>query len=93
MTFTIFNGTLKLGYFNDLGRRFSLAYYVFNSSEDRYYPRCVDIYAEKFFGTAKYNSEEFKDEAYLFVPYDEDYYQGLSRYIDDAFKRFIGSQK
>ena len=32
----------------------------------------------------KYNCEEYKNEAYLFVPYNEKYYQGLSKYIDEA---------
>ena len=36
----------------------------------------------------KYNCEEYKDEAYLFVPYDEEYYKGLSEYIDIAWKKF-----
>lgn len=54
-----------------------------------YYPSDVDDYAERYFGTEKYNSEEFQDEAYLFVPFDENYYREMSKYINRAFEDFL----
>lgn len=85
-----FKGEIKIGFFNDIGKAFANTYYVFNSKG---YPSCVDLYAEQYFGTEKYNSEEFKNEAYLFVPYNEEYYQGLSKFIDKAWEDFKNEDK
>jgi len=80
-----FNGRLRGYHFNKACMDFAKSFYVFGRDG---YPACVDIYAEKVLGTEKYNCEEYKDEAYLFVPYDEEYYKGLSKYIDKAWKKF-----
>lgn len=88
----IFLGALRLEHFNEIGQDFIKEYYIFNRGHIDYYPHCVDMYAMDYFGREKYNSEEFKDEAYLFVPYDEDYYQGLSQYIDRAWQIFKSHQ-
>ncbi len=61
-------------------------FYIFNS--DKGFPSCVDRYAEKRLGSEKYNCEEYKNEAYLFVPFDEDYYQGLKKCLDKEWKKF-----
>ena len=68
-----------------------MKFYVFNNENG--YPACVDKVAEEYFGTEKYNSEEYKNEAYLFVPYDEDYYTKLSKYIDESFNEYIKNLK
>lgn len=81
----VFASRLTLAHFNDMGQDFARKYYVFGQGG---YPADVDKYAEEYFGTEKYNSEEFQDEAYLFVPYNEEYYQGLSKYIDAAFEKY-----
>lgn len=76
-----------LGY---IGANFCGFYYNWDAEDPEYfYPSDVDAYAEKYFGTEKYNSEEFQDEAYLFVPFDEEYYQGMAKYIDRAFEAFF----
>lgn len=82
----VFSSRLTVAHFNDIGQDFARKFYVFNSKDG--YPACVDKYAEEYFGTKKYNSAEFQDEAYMFVPYDEEYYQGLSKYIDTAFEKY-----
>lgn len=87
-TSPIFSGALKLDHFNEVGQKFTKEYYVFNAEDLAFYPRCVDAYAEKYFGSKQYHSAEFHDEAYLFVPYNEEYYQGLSHYIDEAWNKF-----
>ena len=84
----VFSSRLTLEHFNEAGKEFTKQFYAFNGKG---YPRCVDKYAEEVLGTEKYNCEEYKDEAYLFVPYDEAYYQGLSKYIDEAWEEFIGT--
>lgn len=84
----IFNGELCVEHFNNIGKEFVSYFYRFNMHSTDYYPTCVDDFAENYFGTEKYNCEEFHDEAYLFVPYDEEYYQGLSKYIDKNWEKF-----
>ncbi len=87
-----FDGELVPYQFNFLGANFVHLYYNWDRDDAKYfYPADVDAYAEKYFGTEKYNSEEFQDEAYLFVPFDEEYYQGLCTYIDRAFFEFYPS--
>ena len=82
-----FNYELKTLHFNEVGQEFVGEFYVFNTGDG--FPACVDKYAEKVLGSEKYHCEEYKDEAYLFVPFNEDYYQGLSKYIDDKFEKFL----
>lgn len=79
-------GRLMLTYFNDEGMAFSEWYYGEEQEEEHYYPCDVDGYAEKYFGTERYSSEEFQDEAYLFVPWDEEYYKGMAKVIDKRYK-------
>ncbi len=40
------------------------------------------------FGEEEYHSEYFQDEAYLFIPFDEHYYQGMKPYIDSNYRKF-----
>lgn len=88
----IFEGKLSKEHFNELGKEFTDDFYRFNMFSTDYYPTCVDDWAETFLGSEKYHCEEYKDEAYLFVPYDEVYYQGLSKYIDKKWKEFINNK-
>lgn len=83
-------GRLMLTYFNDEGAEFSEWYYgiIGELSDDHYYPCDVDSYAKKYFGTERYNSDEFQDEAYLFVPWNEEYYMGMAEIIDKNYKRW-----
>lgn len=81
---TYFKGKIRSDYFTDESKEFVEWFYSFGHKGG--YPSCVDQNAENYFGTEKFNSEEFQDEAYLFVPYDDDYYKNLSKFIDDAFE-------
>ena len=85
----VFSSRLSLQHFNNIGQDFARSFYVFGI--DNGYPACVDRYAEEYFGTEKYNSEEFQDEAYLFTPYDENYYKRLAEYLDEAFDKYMSS--
>ena len=80
-----FDRKLRIKHFKDEIRTFIRKFYVFGNNG---FPECVDRYAEKVLGTEKYNCEEYKNEAYLFVPYNEEYYKGLSEYIDIALEKF-----
>lgn len=87
-----FAGELMPYQLSFLGAGFAHYYYNWDRSDaEFFYPSDVDKYAEDYFGTERYNSEEFKDEAYLFVPFDEKYYQGMSKYIERAFFDFYPS--
>ena len=76
-------GTINSIHFKEEFLPFVNQFYKFNGEG---YPSCVDDNALHYFGEEKYNSDEFKDEAYLFVPYDDQYYKSLSKYIDYAWE-------
>lgn len=85
-----FGGYLKPFQFSYMGACFSNYYYNWDVDDpEHFYPSDVDDYAEHYFGTERYNCEEFQDEAYMFVPFDEEYYRGMSKYIDRAFADFL----
>ena len=81
-----FNCCLRGDHFNKMGLYFVKDFYRFNTGKG--FPACVDEYAEKVLGSERYNCAEYKNEAYLFVPYDEKYYKGLSKYIDKEWKKY-----
>ena len=81
-------GAIMYDCFNELGQQFSEYYYGRHSCP--HFPADIDEYAENYFGTEKYYSDEFQDEAYLFVPFDEDYYSGMAKVIQkrwDTWRR------
>ena len=65
------DGCLFSVLFNQQGRAF--AGYYYGEGDSPYYPADVDDNALRFFGPERYHSDEFQDEAYLFIPFDEDY--------------------
>lgn len=81
-----FSGMLRNKHFNETGKAFVNSFYNFNTGDG--FPSCVDKVSENYFGTEKYNCEEFHNEAYLFTPYDEDYYKNLSAFIDAEWEKF-----
>ena len=82
-------GTIRPSYFTKESRAFVCSFYQFG---DTGYPCCVDDVAEEYFGD-RYYCEEFQNEAYLFVPYDENYYRALSRHIDEAWEEWKASEQ
>lgn len=85
-------GELTTDIYNEEGRKFCEYYYDhYHSNDEPCYPRDVDRMALDYFGEEKYNSDEFSNEAYLFVPFDENYYTAISRYIDDNYEDFLDS--
>lgn len=75
----------------DEGQAFTDYYYDFYADEDSpCFPEDVDRMALDFFGEEKYHSEEFQNEAYLFVPYGEEYYVRLTKYINANYRKFSG---
>ena len=76
--------------FNKIGRAFASYYYgaYSNGHESPFFPRDIDDYALEYFGSEKYHSDEFQDEAYLFIPFDEDYYQAMAEVIEERFENW-----
>lgn len=82
------DGCLFSVLFNQQGRAF--AGYYYGEGDSPYYPADVDDNALRFFGPERYHSDEFQDEAYLFIPFDEDYYQAMAEVIGERFTNWQG---
>ena len=82
------DGCLFSVLFNHQGRAF--AGYYYGEGDSPYYPADVDDNALRFFGPERYHSDEFQDEAYLFIPFDEDYYQAMAEVIEERFANWQG---
>ena len=82
------DGCLFSVLFNQQGRAFASYYY--GEGDSPYYPADVDDNALRFFGPERYHSDEFQDEAYLFIPFDEDYYQAMAEVIGERFENWQG---
>ena len=76
-------GCLFSALFNQKGRAF--AHYYYGENDAPYYPADIDDYALKYFGPSRYHSNEFQQEAYLFIPFDEKYYQVMAQVIEERF--------
>ena len=81
-------GCLFSALFNQKGRAF--AHYYYGEIDAPYYPADIDDYALKYFGPSRYHSNEFQQEAYLFIPFDEDYYQAMAEVIEERFTNWQG---
>lgn len=83
----VLQGQLKVCLFSEFGKKFARYYYGESNDGSRapYFPSDIDDYAFKYFGEARYFSDEFKDEAYLFIPFDESYYSAMKAVIDRHF--------
>lgn len=87
-------GELTMDMFNEEGMAFTDYYYNFYHGDDEpCYPGDVDNVALDYFGEEKYNCEEFDDEAYLFVPYNDEYYKAMCGYIDKNYRIFLGNEE
>ena len=80
-------GQLFGALFNPKGLAFASYYYGENDSP--YFPSDIDNYAIDIIGQERNYSDEIQDEAYLFIPFDEEYYQSMAKVIE---KRFINWQ-
>ena len=81
-------GCLFSALFNQKGRAF--AGYYYGEGDSPYYPADIDDYALKYFGPSRYHSNEFQQEAYLFIPFDEKYYQTMAQVIEERFENWQG---
>ena len=85
------SGELTKEILNEEGKAFASFYYDFYAEPNSpCYPEDVDRVALEYFGKEKYESEEFADEAYLFIPYCDEYYGRISSYISRNYRIFNG---
>lgn len=79
------DGKLRLSYFNKKGISFTIFYYRGQSPN---YLCDIDNFSEDYFGFDRYHSNEFLDEAYLFIPYDSKYFKEISKVILNRYNCF-----
>ena len=73
---------------NKIGRAFASYYY--GEPDSPYFPSDIDDYAIGVIGQERNYSDEIQDEAYLFIPFDEDYYQAMAKVIEERFTNWQG---
>ena len=85
-------GALFYALFDGRGQAFTAWYYEYDEQDPNrpYYPADVDDCSRGFFGDARYNSDEFQDEAYLYMPWNEDYYARMKSYLDFRYEEWSG---
>ena len=86
------DGQLVSPMFNKMGRAFASYYYgaYSNGQESPFFPSDIDNYAIGVIGQERNYSDEIQDEAYLFIPFDEDYYQAMAKVIEKRFENWQG---
>ena len=82
------DGQLVGPMFNKIGRAFASYYY--GEPDSPYFPSDIDDYAIGVIGQERNYSDEIQDEAYLFIPFDEDYYQAMAEVIEKRFTNWQG---
>ena len=82
------DGQLVGPMFNKIGRGFASYYY--GEPDSPYFPSDIDDYAIGVIGQERNYSDEIQDEAYLFIPFDEDYYQAMAEVIEKRFTNWQG---
>ena len=82
------DGQLVGPMFNKIGRAFASYYY--GEPDSPYFPSDVDDYAIGVIGQERNYSDEIQDEAYLFIPFGEDYYQAMAEVIEERFTNWQG---
>ena len=84
------NGQLLGSLFNQEGRAFASYYY--GELDSPYFPSDIDNYAIDIIGQERIDSDEIQDEAYLFLSFDEDYYQSMAKVIGERFVNWQGQK-
>ncbi|WP_427042956.1 suppressor of fused domain protein [Fusobacterium sp. SB021] len=82
-------GDLRKSFFNDIGKEFIRHYYDYDNTSGNFYPEDIDEYTKRIFGEERYYSPELKREAYLYLTFDEKYYQDMKAVIDDVYNTWL----
>lgn len=62
---------------------------ILTTEKKAFFPRNIDEYAKRIFGEERYYSPELKREAYLYLTFDEKYYQDMKAVIDDVYNTWL----
>lgn len=84
------NGLLIYTLFNEQGEEFARYYY--DDEGVPCFPCDIDDYTLQYFGPQRYYSDAFKQEAYLFLPFDENYYQAMASVIQHRWDCWQGQE-
>lgn len=82
-------GDLRKSFFNDVGKEFIRYYYDYDFDDGDFFPGDIDNYAKRIFGEERYYSPELKREAYLYLNFDEKYYQDMKEIIDKVYNKWL----
>lgn len=82
-------GDLRKSFFNDVGKEFVRYYYDYDFDDGDFFPADIDNYAKRIFGEKRYYSPELKREAYLYLNFDEKYYQDMKEVIDKIYNKWL----
>lgn len=85
-------GELHASIFNERGADFTCYYYGALHEYTPHYTMDVDIHAVSRIGVERNFSDEIQDEAYLFLPFDEDYYREMARIIERRYENWAGQR-
>ena len=85
-------GELHASIFNERGADFACYYYGALHEYTPHYTMDVDIHAVFRIGVERNFSDEIQDEAYLFLPFDEDYYREMARIIERRYENWAGQR-
>ena len=85
-------GELHASIFNERGADFACYYYGALHEYMPHYTMDVDIHAVSRIGVERNFSDEIQDEAYLFLPFDEDYYREMARIIERRYENWAGQR-
>ena len=85
-------GELHASIFNERGAGFACYYYGALHEYTPHYTMDVDIHAVSRIGVERNFSDEIQDEAYLFLPFDEDYYREMARIIERRYENWAGQR-
>ncbi len=82
------NGELTLPCFNCDGVDFTRWYYM-SGNEAHSFFHDIDLYAERVFGSSRCRGSEFSGEAYLFIPWSEQYYRDMASLLNKRFEEWM----
>lgn len=85
-------GELHASIFTERGADFACYYYGALHEYTPHYTMDVDIHAVSRIGVERNFSDEIQDEAYLFLPFDEDYYREMARIIERRYENWAGQR-
>lgn len=85
-------GELHASIVNERGADFACYYYGALHEYTPHYTMDVDIHAVSRIGVERNFSDEIQDEAYLFLPFDEDYYREMARIIERRYENWAGQR-